>query len=73
MTPLFAATQLSQSPQTDTHTGSMGTGPLMIRSTIQQPLAFTPTQGKVEGKKNEKKAGKKNRTLKLLYIYKQIC
>lgn len=39
MTPLFAATQLSQS-QTDTD--SLGTG--MVRATQQQSLAFTPTQ-----------------------------
>ncbi|XP_019852740.1 PREDICTED: DNA-dependent protein kinase catalytic subunit [Amphimedon queenslandica] len=40
MTPLFAATQLSQ---TQSDTGSIGTG--MLRATVQQSLAFTPTQG----------------------------
>lgn len=41
MTPLFAATQVSQS-QSDF--SSSGTG--MLRATQQQSLAFTPTQGK---------------------------
>ena len=41
MTPLFAATQMSQS-QADTSTGSMGLG--MLQAT-EQSVAFTPTQG----------------------------
>ncbi len=43
MTPLFAATQSSQSVSADQSLGSSGAS-VQLRAT-QQALAFTPTQG----------------------------
>lgn len=59
MTPLFAATQLSQ---TQSDTGSIGTG--LLRATQQQSLAFTPTQG--QGREGESERRDKG-------VMKRVC